>query len=673
MADVNKSVNIEIKGDSSKLNKSLGGASAAMAKMAKGVAGAAVALAGLAGAVMKVNQQVADMINELVDASSKTGVQVETLQALKLAAEGSGRSFADIEGSLIRFQMSMDAATRGTGRQAEAFAALGVQVKDNNGEMRDSNDVFNDTIQELSKMEAGTQRNTKVMTLFGKSASALIQSGFIDGMDKFNQRVKEFGLDVGPKATEEAANFQRAVADMNMVLRRALQDSVAALTGGQSLSSALVKATGGFIFMKTVVGDAFDFIGGVLNAVIGGVFSLGFALSQLDFTGLGKAVLDLSSGNPVAMVRGLKSMHSIAEQIQTTSMSLNQVNNDFANQAGKNLSTTIARATAARDRFVSGFDFSGGGGLSGGGGGRGGTSGAAGKTGAKKEADDTKKLLELRKEVDTIMGKHNEVALTREEKIKKVYDEQIKRLQEIAKISKGQVDTTTEQAELKKKLQEELHTSEMEMLAKSAQANEEFNQSIIDLKKQQSELVKELAVSTINTLGNIGKSTTSFFTSFASAQKQFLENTGQLTNEQAIRLHKLNQRAGVADVLINAAVATTKAFAQFGPIGGSIAAGAMAGLAGMQIAAINSTPSPKFHTGGMVDGADVVNGQLLRGEAVLSRRQVRDVGGEKGVKAIGNQPQVIVTNSFKHFDKYMASSLRSNSRLSRMKTRTGRK
>jgi len=669
MADVNKSVNIEIKGDSSKLNKSLGGASAAMAKMAKGVAGAAVALAGLAGAIMKVNQQVADMINELVDASAKTGVQVETLQALKLAAEGSGRSFADIEGSLIRFQMSMDSATRGTGRQAEAFAALGVQVKDNNGEMRDSNDVFNDTIQELSKMEAGTQRNTKVMTLFGKSASALIQSGFIDGMDKFNQRVKEFGLDVGPKATEEAANFQRAVADMNMVLRRALQDSVAALTGGQSLSSALVKATGGFIFMKTVVGDVFTFLGSTLNAIIGSVFSLGFALSQLDFKGLGKAVLDLSSGNPVAMVRGLKSMHSIAEQIQTTSMSLNQVNNDFANQAGKNLSTTIARATAARDRFVSGFDFSGGGGLSGGGGGRGGASGAAGKTAAKKEADDTERLLQLRKEVSAIIEKHNEKEMSERDKIQKSYNEEIERLKEIAEISKGQIKTTEEQTLLKEKLAAEMHEIELERIKKEKEENEKLNETILGLKQDQ----KDLIIQTSKTFTNVASSTTSFFSSFAAAQKQHLENTDSLTKSQAMRLFKMNQNIGIADSLINSAVAVTKAYSQFGLIGGIVAGTAMASLSAMQIAAIKSTPPPKFHMGGMVDGADVVNGQLLRGEAVLSRRQVRDVGGEKGVKAIGNQPQVIVTNSFKHFDKYMASSLRSNSRLSRMKTRTGRK
>ena len=528
MADINKSVNIIIKGDSSKITK-----------MAKEIAKAGAVVAGFAASIMKVNQAVADMINELVDASAKTGVQVETLQALKLAAEGSGRSFQDIESGLIRFQMSMDAATRGTGRQAEAFAALGVQVKDNNGEMRDSNDVFNDTIQELSKMEAGTQRNTKVMTLFGKSATALVQSGYIDSLESFNQRVKEFGLDVGPKATEEAANFQRAVADMNMVLRRALQDSVAALTGGQSLSSALVKATGGFIFMKTVVGDVFTFLGSTLNAIIGSVFSLGFALSQLDFTGLGKAVLDLSSGNPVAMVRGLKSMHSIAEQIQTTSMSLNQVNTDFANQAGKNLSTTIARATAARDRFVSGFDFSGGGGLSGGGGGRGGggASGAAGKTGAKKEADDTEKLLQLRKEVSAIIEKHNEKEMSERDKIQKSYNDEIDRLKEIAEISKGQIKTTEEQTLLKEKLAAEMHEIELERIEKEKEENEKLNQIILGAKQAQ----KDFVIQTSKTFTNVASSTTSFFSSFAAAQKQHLENTDSMTKSQAMRLFKINQ------------------------------------------------------------------------------------------------------------------------------------
>jgi hypothetical protein len=117
-----------------------------------------------------------------------------------------------------------------------------------------------------------------------------------------------------------------------------------------------------------------------------------------------------------------------------------------------------------------------------------------------------------------------------------------------------------------------------------------------------------------------------------------------------------------------------KAYAMFGPVGGLAAGAALSALGVAQIAAISSQPPPKFHTGGMVDGSDVVNAQLLRGEAVLDRQTVRRIGGPDGVQNIGKENQIVVMNSFKHFDRYVASSLRGNSRLKRLSpANTGRR
>ena len=61
--------------------------------MKKTAAGFAIAGA----AVLAFQQNIADLSNQLVDASAKTGIAVDTLAGLRLAAEGSGLSFENLE------------------------------------------------------------------------------------------------------------------------------------------------------------------------------------------------------------------------------------------------------------------------------------------------------------------------------------------------------------------------------------------------------------------------------------------------------------------------------------------------------------------------------------------------------------------------------------------------
>ena len=57
----------------------------------------------------------------------------------------------------------------------EAWKQLGVAVIDGNGQLRNSTDVFDDTVRALSTIENETERDTLAMTLFGKSADSLIR------------------------------------------------------------------------------------------------------------------------------------------------------------------------------------------------------------------------------------------------------------------------------------------------------------------------------------------------------------------------------------------------------------------------------------------------------------------------------------------------------------------
>ena len=158
--------------------------SAKMKNMGKSFAAVGAAVVAIGAATIKLGQHFADLTNELVDASTKTGIAVDTLAGLRLAAEGSGLAFGNLEGGLIKFQGSMDAANKGSKLTADAFAELGVNVADAGGNLRDADDVFNESVKALGQIENATERNATAMILFGRSAGpALIQSGALENLE----------------------------------------------------------------------------------------------------------------------------------------------------------------------------------------------------------------------------------------------------------------------------------------------------------------------------------------------------------------------------------------------------------------------------------------------------------------------------------------------------------
>ena len=68
----------------------------------------------------------------------------------------------------------MSSATDPADKNAKAFKALGISVKDNEGNLRSSEEVFLDVADKFSKMEDGAGKTTLAIKLFGKSGADLI-------------------------------------------------------------------------------------------------------------------------------------------------------------------------------------------------------------------------------------------------------------------------------------------------------------------------------------------------------------------------------------------------------------------------------------------------------------------------------------------------------------------
>lgn len=108
----------------------------------------------------------AEYADEISTLSKTTGLGTDTLQEYKYMAELLDVDLETITSSITKMEKAMSSGT-------QAFEDLGVATRDENGELRDANTVFEETLSALSKIENPVERDTKAMEIFGKSAKEL--------------------------------------------------------------------------------------------------------------------------------------------------------------------------------------------------------------------------------------------------------------------------------------------------------------------------------------------------------------------------------------------------------------------------------------------------------------------------------------------------------------------
>lgn len=148
----------------------------------------------------------ADDLNTL---ASTTGLSTKELQEFQYASDLIDVSVDTLAGALKKTTSSMISAQSGTGKAAEAYKRLGVSVTDAQGNLRDNNDVFQESIRALGNIANETERDAIAMQLFGKSATELnpLIEGGIDTLADMSKKANELGLVLSQDAIDGANKF----------------------------------------------------------------------------------------------------------------------------------------------------------------------------------------------------------------------------------------------------------------------------------------------------------------------------------------------------------------------------------------------------------------------------------------------------------------------------------
>lgn len=138
------------------------------------------AVAAMAQQFVQLATDALDSADNLKKLSDETGLTTEQLQVMQYQGEDLGVSLDTMTGSMSKMINNMSSAKAGTGTAAEAFKTLGISVTDSNGNLRDSNVVYAETLAALGGVANETERTAIAQDIFGKSAvelNPLIKAG----------------------------------------------------------------------------------------------------------------------------------------------------------------------------------------------------------------------------------------------------------------------------------------------------------------------------------------------------------------------------------------------------------------------------------------------------------------------------------------------------------------
>ena len=210
-----------------------------------GVKALASGIASVGSSMTEALTNGASYADNILTLSTQTGIASDKLQKYQAISELTDVSLDTVTGSMAKMTKSLET-------NADTYKNLGVSIYDANGQLRDSEDIFNETLGALGEMENATERDALAMSLFGKSAqdlNPLIALG-----------------------TEELNNLGDQAVKMGAVLSDDAMASLGALDDEMQIFASTTSATG------NILASAFA---PAVSSLLGGVNDLGAGFNYL--------------------------------------------------------------------------------------------------------------------------------------------------------------------------------------------------------------------------------------------------------------------------------------------------------------------------------------------------------------------------------------------------------
>lgn len=165
--------------------------------------------AAVSGTLTTLAVRAGKLSDDLHTLADTTGLSMETLQKFQYASDLIDVSLETLTSTMSRMIRTMNTARQGSKQAQEAFDRLGIAITDANGQLRDGETVFNETIRALGNIANETERDAIAMQIFGRSARDLnpLIKGGADRLRELGEEAKAAGLIMSDEALGDILEF----------------------------------------------------------------------------------------------------------------------------------------------------------------------------------------------------------------------------------------------------------------------------------------------------------------------------------------------------------------------------------------------------------------------------------------------------------------------------------
>lgn len=292
--------------------------------------GAIAAAAGASALAVAVSKAI-DNADDIRDLSIRIGIGTEALSGYAYAAKQTGTDIEGLGRGLKILAKNAAEAADATSGKGKLFEALGVNVKDAAGNLKQLDVLLPEVADKFKELEDGTTKAALAQELFGKSGLELTEflNQGADGLDAMAKKAAALGIVISQETADAADEFNDQLGDLKAEMG-GLSTQIAAELLPDLIR--LVKAVNEFVAdggnavkIADGIGKSFDVLSGiwgvasktieVVNAGFGTMIGLmasattvAQGLISLDFSKIGKGLAGglaaLQAGTSMALLGG---------------------------------------------------------------------------------------------------------------------------------------------------------------------------------------------------------------------------------------------------------------------------------------------------------------------------------------------------------------------------------
>ena len=192
------------------VTKGLSGMGSIAKKATMGLAKVGLAATATATAISALAKVNIDFMDKLGKTASKLGISAEFLQNMRFAADQTGVKVEALDMGLQRFIRRAAEAAQGTGEAKRAFEQLGIELKNDDGTLRDVRDVLFDVADGIKNTTSSAEQVRLAFKFFDSEGVSLVNTlkNGADGLREFEDEAENLGIIISSKTIKKAEAFK---------------------------------------------------------------------------------------------------------------------------------------------------------------------------------------------------------------------------------------------------------------------------------------------------------------------------------------------------------------------------------------------------------------------------------------------------------------------------------